>query len=105
MTVELPEDYRELVSLYLATRAAELQALSEALASGDLAAAVRVGHNLQGSSRSFGFDEADAIGRELEAAGRAADAPAVARLAGRLGRYLDRVEVTFVAPPRAPDHG
>lgn len=102
MAVELPEDYRELVSLYFDTRAVELSQLADAISSRDFAAVARIGHNLQGSSASFGFDEAHAIGRELEAAGSRGDAPAVGRLAERLHRFLDGVEVRFIAPAGSP---
>jgi HPt (histidine-containing phosphotransfer) domain-containing protein len=105
MAVELPEDYRELVILYLETRAEELRELAAALSSGDFAAAARVGHNLQGSSASFGFGEAGAIGRELEAAAHAGDAPAIERLARQLAEFLENVEVRFVAPTEADRRG
>jgi HPt (histidine-containing phosphotransfer) domain-containing protein len=96
--VELPEDYRELVKIYLDTRTADLEAVDRALASADFAAIRRIGHNLRGSSAAYGFHAAGELGVALERAAEAADATAVRDLASKLRSYLSSVEVRF-APP------
>jgi HPt (histidine-containing phosphotransfer) domain-containing protein len=94
--VELPEDYRELVAIYLETRAANLKALEQALGAADFQAIERIGHNLRGSSASFGFNAAGDIGLALQQAAGRADATEVRTLVHRLRDYLDHLDVRYV---------
>ena len=96
--VELPEDYRELIRIYFETRAQDLEAIDRALGAADFAAIRRIGHNVRGSSASYGLGAAGEIGLALERAAEAADARAIAPLAERLRDYLARIEVRFVPP-------
>ena len=97
--VELPEDYRELVKIYLDTRTADLEFIARVLAAADFPAIRRIGRNIRGSSASYGFAAAGEIGPDLERAAQAADGLSVAALAERLRNYLARVEVRYVASP------
>jgi len=82
--VDIADDMRELVGLYLETRRADLARLDEALAAGDFAAIRAIGHTFKGSSVTFGFPEAGRIGAELEEACVRGDRAAVDSLVPRL---------------------
>jgi HPt (histidine-containing phosphotransfer) domain-containing protein len=81
----------DLVPIFLRNCRAYVHRLRAAVASGDLAAAASVGHNLAGSGTSYGFERISDLGFEIEAAAKRRDARAVGDLALRLEGYLARV--------------
>lgn len=67
----------------------------DAVRSGDLAGARRIGHSLYGTASSFGFDEMAGIGREIEQAAQDRDTGALKDLAERLDTHVARVRPVF----------
>jgi len=67
----------------------------EAILSGDLDGARRIGHALHGTASSFGFEEMAAIGKEIELAAKSSDARALKDLVGRLDAHVARVRPVF----------
>lgn len=67
--------------------------LRGAIASGDWATAVRVGHSLKGAGPSIGFNDVGRLGREIEDAARAECATDVLVALDRLSAHLERVRV------------
>jgi HPt (histidine-containing phosphotransfer) domain-containing protein len=64
------EFVRELIEAYVAEAAGHLDGLTQAIASGDIAAVVRPAHTLKSSSASIGAMRLAAICRAIEEAGR-----------------------------------
>jgi HPt (histidine-containing phosphotransfer) domain-containing protein len=100
IVVDVDPLIRDLVSDYLASRARDLERIGAAMERGDFATIRRIGHNMQGSGGSFGFDELSAVGGELARAASAASRAGIAQLAARLEAYLSRV---VVAPAIGPE--
>jgi D-tyrosyl-tRNA(Tyr) deacylase len=82
---------RALVPAYLEQRQAELVQLAAALASGDLATAQRIGHNLKGTGASYGFPVLSELGLELERAARVGDAAGAGAAVERLAACVERL--------------
>jgi HPt (histidine-containing phosphotransfer) domain-containing protein len=74
---------RELVEAYVAEAAGYLEAMSGAVATGDVSAIVRPAHTLKSSSATLGAMRLSAISRGIEEAGRA----------GRAADLADDVEL------------
>jgi len=69
--------------------------LRDAVRSGDLDAARRIGHIVHGTASSLGFEEMAVIGRKVEQAAREKDSGALARLADALDDHVSRVQPEF----------
>ncbi len=82
--IDMSDDVRELLGLFLEARRADLARLEAALAAGDLAAIRAVGHAFKGSSATFGFPEAGRIGAQLEEACARGDRASIDSLVPRL---------------------
>lgn len=93
---------RDLVPRYLANRGKDVETATMALVRGDFELIRGMGHNLQGSGRTFGLDEISAIGIEIERAAKAADRVEIARQLNRLEDYLSRIEIAGDAEFSAP---
>ena len=81
----------DLVPIFLANCRAHARTLRAAADAGDLDAARSVGHNLNGSGSSYGFDRVSEFGREIERTAGAEDTRALSDLAQQLEDYLARV--------------
>lgn len=86
--VDISEDVREMLGLFIEARQADLARLDHALVAGDFAAMRAVGHTFRGSSATFGFPEIGRIGAALEEAAARGDREAVEALAPRLRALL-----------------
>ena len=62
-------DLNELRRGYLSSLNEKLSVLKDAAATQDYAAVVRLGHQLKGSGRSYGFPEISELGRRIEQVG------------------------------------
>ena len=85
----------EIVPKFLERCARTAPELHEAVRSGDLDAARRIGHILHGTASSLGFEEMAVIGRKIEQAAREKDSGALAELADALDDYVSRVQPEF----------
>ena len=96
---------RDLIPRYLANRRKDIERATVALVRDDFDLIRGIGHNLQGSGRTFGLDEFTAIGAEIERAAKAADRVEIARQLNRIEDYLSRIEIAgdgdFSAPAEA----
>lgn len=73
----------------------EIECLRQALDSGDLKSAVRIGHNLKGSALNYGFQNLGAIGRRIEALSIQQNVEGVRTEFEHLKQYVELVEVEF----------
>lgn len=113
--VQVEAEILDLAQAYLVNRRRDVVTIETALKRGDFETIRRIGHNMQGSGCTFGFEPVTVIGAELQRAVKAENRAEVARLQGRLADYVSRVEVTAAAreapqagggqvPAVAPDH-
>jgi len=82
----------EIVPKFLERSARFAPELRDAVQSGDLTAARRIGHVLHGTASSLGFEEMAGIGRKIEQAARENDSEALAKLADALDDHVSRVQ-------------
>ena len=87
---------RPLIPKFLARRMEELAQMKAALAAGDRARLERIGHTIRGSAGSYGFDALAEIGKRIEAAARAGDAAALARLVAEADDHLAWAKLRYV---------
>ena len=80
--VSVESEVRDLLPRYVANRGKDVETVTAALVRDDFELISGIGHNLQGSGRTFGLDELSAIGTEIQRAAKASDRVEIA-LAGR----------------------
>lgn len=90
--VPVDPDILDLIPGFLENRRADARSLGEALSSGDLVEAARLGHAMKGVGGGYGFHEIARIGAAIEDAAEVGDTNAMGRLLGELERYLARIE-------------
>ncbi len=88
---------RELAELYIDDAEAQLVALDEAVAAGDLPAVGRVAHGLKGSSASLGAGEAAEAFRQLEELGRNGQSEGLADAVTHGHEAFERVRAVLTA--------
>ena len=85
---------KELVPGFLENRRRDLERMSSALHTGDLAAIRDVGQNIRCFSRVYGIDELTALGEEIRVAADDCSTLRIVHLQGQLADYLARVELS-----------
>lgn len=85
----------EIVPKFLERCTRTVPEFRDAVESGDLEAARRIGHVLHGTASSLGFEEMAGIGRKIEQAARGGDSEALAKLADALEEHVSRVQPEF----------
>lgn len=88
---EQPPGFEELRALYLSNRTRELVSLANAVERGDFDVLARAGHNLKGTGAAYGFAELSEIGKALEDAAKALDAPQIEVQLGKAESYLNHL--------------
>lgn len=96
VVVRIEAELLDLVRAYLANRAKDVEVIKAALQRQDFETIRRIGHNMQGSGRTFGFEGLTAIGAGLQRAVAAANSAEIMRLQGCLADLVSRVEVKGV---------
>jgi HPt (histidine-containing phosphotransfer) domain-containing protein len=87
------DEFANLCAGYLENRRLELPVWAAALRCLDFAALAKAGHNLKGTGAAYGFAQLTGLGRALESAAHAGDAPAAAGLLARIESYLRQARV------------
>jgi histidine phosphotransfer protein HptB len=82
-----------LLPAFLERRIRDLAVIDDELARNGFRVIERLGHNMKGVGRSYGFDGITDIGAAIEQAGRDHDADEIRRQAAALVHYLGRVKV------------
>lgn len=90
------EDLAGLMPAFLDISRSDLGVMRLALAAGDFATLVRLGHSARGAGANYNMLGLCELGREIEAAARKPDPQALAGLLERMAQYLDAVRVEFV---------
>ncbi len=82
-----------LLPAFLARRVKDLALIDEELPRNGFRVIEKIGHNLKGIGRSYGFDGITDIGAAMEVAGRDHDSDEIRRQAVALTQYLKRVRI------------
>jgi HPt (histidine-containing phosphotransfer) domain-containing protein len=82
---------KDLVPKFLSRRWQDMTVIGEELARGEFKVIERMGHNMKGTGRSYGFDGISEIGAALETAAQTHDAAAIRRQVTALRDYLTRL--------------
>jgi two-component system sensor histidine kinase/response regulator len=90
-----PDILCELIELFLADVPSQLDALREAVQSGDILSVKRIAHTLKGGSRNMGVVRMAAICAELEQIGRSETLAGAPVWISRLEEEFERVRVAF----------
>lgn len=93
--IVVDKELEDIIPQYLEIRRKELPELQALLAAGNLDEARKIGHKLSGSGGGYGFDRLSEIGRKLETAGLAGDAPASSACLAELKDFLENLEVVY----------
>ncbi len=86
-------DIADLVPDFLANRAKDVEILRAALEGGELDEVRRLGHNMKGTGRGYGFDRITEIGAAIEEAAKGGLSEVALREVAALADFLDRVKV------------
>jgi HPt (histidine-containing phosphotransfer) domain-containing protein len=84
-----------LVPRFLANRVKDVAQLRAALAAGDLATVLLLGHNLKGAAAGYGFAPLAELGQRLEDAAERADAVEIETCAAAIETYARDVKVVY----------
>lgn len=95
ITVKVDPILAALVPKFLARCKQTVGEFHEAVRSGDLMVARRIGHTLLGTASSYGFHEMAAIGKEIEHAAQTGDFEALKALAAQLDAHVACVRPVF----------
>jgi CheY-like chemotaxis protein len=98
--VGIDPDIVDLVPRFLENQKIAASRILELAASGDFDATRRMGHNMKGTGKGYGFEVISSIGYSIEQAASRSAADDVERLARELSRYLDSVQ--WQARAKAP---
>ena len=93
IVVRVDTELLDLSRAYLANRTKEIGEIKAALQRHDFETIHRMGHNMRGSGRMFGFEELTVTGAKLQRAAAAGDSAEIMRLQGRIGEFVSRVEL------------
>lgn len=88
-------DLEALISSFMENTFIEISVLEEAVENGNNDVAFRMGHNIKGSARNYGFLHLAEIGRKIEIAAADGDMGLVSELLLELKKYVQVVHVEF----------
>jgi HPt (histidine-containing phosphotransfer) domain-containing protein len=94
--VEVDKELEEIVPNFLRNRERDILVLEQAIAGGDFTTVASIGHRIRGSSGGYGFDDLGEIGKSLEEAGNAGDAPGARQAFSSMKSYLTGIQVIYV---------
>jgi PAS domain S-box-containing protein len=89
--VGVDPDIQDLVPKFLENQRANASRILELAAASDFEEARRMGHNMKGTGKGYGFDVISGLGHSIEQAATRGAGGDLARLAEELLRYLDSV--------------
>jgi PAS domain S-box-containing protein len=90
--VGIDPDIQDLVPRFLENQKANVDLILGHVASGDFESARRIGHNMKGTGKGYGFDVISGLGFSIEQAAARSAASEIEKLAADLSRYLESVQ-------------
>lgn len=95
ITVQIDQDLRDIVPIFLANRQKDLQTLRSALAQHDFETIRVLGHRMKGDGGGYGFDKITEIGGVMELAAARHDHLTIEQHTAELEDFLARVTVVY----------
>lgn len=95
-TVHIDKIIEDLIPGFLENRRTDIDALREAVETGDMAIIENLGHTMKGAGGGYGFNKITELGDAIELAARQKDGGRVLQLVQELEIYLDNLEVVIV---------
>jgi len=95
ITVQLDPDIQDLVPGFLENRRKDVKTIQTALAKGDFAPIIVLGHTMKGDGGGYGFDAITDIGAFIETAAKQKNTERVRQGVERLAEFLELVEVVY----------
>ena len=93
---KIEEDLKGLIPGFMEITRKEIIDLAQALDSGDMDTAARIGHNIKGSALNYGFLQLGGIGRRIESCAARKNVEKVHAEFEVLKDYVERVEIKYV---------
>ena len=93
--VSIDPDLEDLIPGFLENRSKDLDAMKEALSTGDFETLRSIGHSLKGVGGGYGFDRISEIGAEIESLAKLSDLEGITPQVEDLADYLGRLEVVY----------
>jgi PAS domain S-box-containing protein len=90
--VRIDPDIQDLVPRFLETQRTNASRILELCAASDFDSVRRIGHNMKGTGKGYGFDVISGIGHSIEQAAARSHSDEVERLARELSHYLASVQ-------------
>lgn len=90
--VMVDPDIQDLVPRFLENQRDNVELVRELLAKRDFDSVRRIGHNMKGTGKGYGFEVLSAHGAALEHAASRSQGEDVERIASELADYLSQVE-------------
>jgi len=95
-TVHIDKIIEDLIPGFLENRRTDIDALRQAVETGDMAIIENLGHTMKGTGGGYGFKKITELGDAIEMAARQQDGGRVLQLVQELQTYLDNLEVVIV---------
>ena len=93
--VHVDASFEPLVPKFMANRRVDMGVMRDALERGDLEHVRALAHKIKGAGGSYGFDTISEMAGVIEQAAKATDAATIRQELGRLGAYLESIEVVY----------
>ena len=93
--VRVDAELADLIPEYLESRRKEIPLLRDALSHNDFDTVAGIAHMFKGSGGGYGFDRLSELGRDIERASHAQDAPSTQKNIADLEHYLNHIEVVY----------
>lgn len=93
---KIDADLQGLIPGFMELTYKDIESLEQALGTGNMDAASRIGHNIKGSALNYGFLQLGGIGRRIEICAAQNLQEQVRTELSALKDYVERVEVEFV---------
>ncbi len=93
--IRADRDLEDLIPGFLDNRRQDIATIKNLLVSGDFDAIARLGHDMKGSGKGYGFDDITRLGMHIEQYAKEKNTAGIGKQLRALGGYLDRVEVRY----------
>lgn len=93
--VPVAKGVEDLIPAYMKNRAKEVEALRNALSTGDLELLSRLGHRMKGVGEPYGFGKVSTLGKQIEDGAKAGDCTVLAERIAEYADYIARVRIVY----------
>jgi hypothetical protein len=95
-TVFVDKDLEYLVPDYLDSKRKDAALIHDFIRKEDFESIRIIGHNMKGTGGGYGFEAISVMGTELESAAINRNVATIARIAGDLLAYIERIDIVYI---------